>query len=75
MSKKYRVPVTIRTEATATVGYIECDSAEEFNEKAEKLWDEMGNESPSTNCSNDFDLSDWDLAERTDDEVRYYLNT
>jgi len=69
---KYKIPVVIQTIASKTVGFIECDSVEEYSEKAGDLWESMDYEYPTTNVSNDFDLSDWDIHVIDSDDLRFY---
>ena len=73
--KKYKIPVSIQTIASKIIGFVECDNIDEFNELAEKLWEEKGYEHPTINCSNDFDLNDWDISEIENDDLKFNLNT
>ena len=52
----------IQTVASKVVGFVECDSVDDYQEKAEALWESQGNDYPTTNISNDFDLGDFDLS-------------
>lgn len=70
---KYIIPVSIGTHAGHTIGTVECDSLEEFNEKAEALWKSQDHEYPTTNCTNDFDLNDWEIDKMEEDDLQYYL--
>lgn len=72
MPKKYSVPVTIQTCATKTIGVVECDTIQEYREKAEAMWEEQGYDYPSTNISNDFEIHDWDLSEVHVSDLKYY---
>ena len=72
--KKYKVPVTIIATASHTIGEVEVDSIEEFKEKAEELWEELGFDHPTVNISNDFDLGDWEMNEVEERDLDYYLN-
>lgn len=69
---KYNIPVTIQTIASKHIGFVECDSLEEYNVKAAALWEEQDFEYPTTNISNDFDLSDWDISMVNSDDLRFY---
>lgn len=69
---KYSIPVSLQTCASHTIGTIECDTLDEFKEKAEKLWESQGYDSPSVNISNNFELGEWDLSEVLEDELQYY---
>jgi hypothetical protein len=69
---KYEIPVSIETTASKTIGTIKCDTLKEFKEKAEKLWEGQDHDYPTANITNDFDLSDWDLSEVSEDDLRYY---
>ena len=70
---KYRLPVVIETTASHVVGFVECDSVEEFNKKSYDLWESKDFDYPSANISNDFDLCDWDIAEIGEDDLKYHL--
>ena len=69
---KYRIPVVIETIASKYIGTIECESLKEYKEKAEDLWEALDYEYPTTNVSNNFDLSDWDISEVDEDMLKYY---
>lgn len=69
---KYTIPVHIMTHATYVIGEVECDSFEEYLEKAEALWDSEECDSPTTNCHNDFDLGDWDLDLLESTDIKHY---
>jgi hypothetical protein len=70
---KYKIPVVIQTIASKTIGEVECSSFEEFAEKAADLWESTGFYVPTTNITNDFDLSgDWDVDIVEEDEFKYY---
>lgn len=69
---KYKIPVTISTLAYKHIGSIECDSLEEYNKKSEELWKAQNYEHPTTNISNKFDLSDWEIDEVKDCNLKYY---
>ena len=69
---KYKVPVEIHSYASKNIGFIECNTIDEFKEKAEELWESQNYDYPSINISNDFDLSDWDMSEITEDDLRFY---
>lgn len=69
--KKYKIPVIIETIASHVIGEVECDSLEEYAEKAEKVWESQGHDSPSTNVGNNFDLNEWDLAKFKEDDLKY----
>lgn len=69
--KKYKTEVYIEAHASNFIGEVEFDSIEEFNEKANKLWEEQGYDAPSTNITNDFDLGDWDLSGITETDLKY----
>ena len=69
---KYKIPVTIQTTASRMIGDVECDSLEEFEEKAELLWEAQNYDSPRTNIDNDFDLGDWDISVITESDLKYY---
>jgi len=71
---KYSIPVSIETIACKTIGVIECDTLEEFNKKADDLWESQGWDSPSTNISNNFELNDWEISEVEEGELKYYLS-
>jgi hypothetical protein len=72
--KKYYIPVSIETTASTSIGGVECDSIEEFQEEAEKLWEDQGWGAPSTNCHNGFDLNDWEISKVSEEELKYYEN-
>jgi hypothetical protein len=72
LSKKYRIPVSIQTVADKNIGFVEVDSIEEYNEKAEKLWRDQGYAHPRINITNDFNLNDWDLSPVSDDDLKYH---
>ena len=74
MSKKYRIPVTIIASASHTIGEVECDSLEEFEELAEELWKSQGYDAPNINATNNFDLGDWDIAEVPESHMPYCEN-
>ncbi len=69
---RYKIPVVIETIATHVIGEVECDSLEEYEEKAEDLWKEQGWEHPGTFHDNKFDLGDWDFAKVTDEDLEFY---
>lgn len=69
---KYRVPVTITTCASHTIGYVECDTVKEFGKKAQDLWESKDYGSPSVNITNDFDLGDWDINNIDGEDLKYY---
>lgn len=69
---KYKIPVTITTTAEHTIGEVECDSLEEYAEKAEKLWEDKEWYGPSTNIHNEFDLNDWEIAEIEESDLKFY---
>ncbi len=71
---KYRIPVTIETVASHTIGMVDCDSGEEFKRLAKELWESQGWEAPDTNCSNDFDLNEWDIAPVEESDLIYYTS-
>ena len=76
MSKpKYKIPVSIVTTASHSIGVVECNSLEEFNQKAEELWEKLGYDSPNTNASNDFDLADWDIYQMDESELEHYKSS
>ncbi len=58
---KYKVPVYIEAVASKCIGHVECGSVEEFKREAERLWESQEWDHPSANCTNDFDLGDFDL--------------
>jgi hypothetical protein len=70
---KYRIPVGIQAVASTGIGVVECDSLEEFNEKADELWKSQDYDAPSINCTNDFDLNDWDITEIDEDDLRFFV--
>ena len=72
--KKYKIPISIYTTASHVIGEIECDNVEEYEKLAEKFWEDQDYDAPSTNCTNDFDLGDWELSEIKDDDLKYYAN-
>ena len=69
---KYNVAVHIQTSASKCIGHVECDSLEEFNKKAEELWESQEHDCPSTNTTNDFDLGDWDFLDVSESDLKYY---
>ena len=69
---KYHIPVSIITCASHTIGMVKCDTIEEFNEKAEALWESQGWDAPTTNITNKFDLNDWAIDIITMDDLQYY---
>ncbi len=72
---KYQIPVTIITCASHTIGYVMCDSVDEYYEKAEALWEKHENYYPSNSLSNEFDLGDWDIMDVVDEDLKYYENS
>ena len=74
MAKKFSVPVYIETTASHYIGEVECDNIDEYQEAANKLWEEQDWDSPTTNIHNDFDLNDWDIGQVNEDDLKYYKN-
>jgi hypothetical protein len=72
--KKYKLPVVISTIASKTIGWVECDTITEFNEKASEMWESKGYEAPTVYACNDFDHGDWDIDEIEEAELYYYIN-
>lgn len=71
--KKYKADVHIQTVASKHIGTVEFDTIEEFYDKADKLWESRGWDSPSLNCHNDFDLGgDWELNNITESDLKYF---
>ena len=66
-----KVPVYITTTAIVFLGTVEVDNKEEFDEKAEKLWEDMDYEVPTLchQCS-DVELGNFDLL---DEDIEWYL--
>lgn len=70
---KYRVPVSIEAFASKVIGHVECDSVEEFHQKAEELWESQGWESPATNITNDFEIDgEWEIPEMKEKDLEFY---
>ena len=60
---KYKTQVYIETWASKHIGSVEFDSIEEYNEKAQALWESQDFDSPTLNCHNNFDLGDdWETS-------------
>ena len=57
------IPVIIQTTASKQIGEVDAETKDDFLEKANKLWEEKGFDSPRTNIHDDFDLHDWDIDE------------
>jgi len=59
-----KVPVYLKTMASAYIGEVDIDSPEEFFDVAEALWKSQGYEYPTLchQCS-DVDLSDFEIDE------------
>ncbi len=72
---KYIIPVLIETVASHVIGEVECDSLEEFEKKAEELWEAQDHDYPTTNIHNNFDLNEWDITKMEEDDLRYYETT
>ena len=71
---KYRIPVSIHAYASYYIGDVECDSIEEFHEKADALWESKDWYSPNANISNDFDIDgEWEIDDLKDSDLKYYL--
>ncbi len=69
---KYKIAVYIETTANHYIGDVECDSIKEYKEKSAELWESKDYEYPTTNCSNDFDLGDWDISDLSEDDLKFY---
>lgn len=69
---KYKIPVAIQTIASKYIGTVECDSIEEYKEKAADLWESQDFDYPTVNITNDFDLNDWDILAVNKDDLKYY---
>ena len=72
--KNYKAAVYIETAASKYMGEVEFDSIEEYNEKAQELWDSKDNDYPTTNITNNFDLGDWELANGEHLNLKYCEN-
>jgi len=71
---KYKSQVYIETTASKYIGEVEFDNIEEYKEKADKLWESQDYEYPTTNISNNFDLSDWELNSANNLNLQYCEN-
>ncbi len=69
---KYKIPVMIQACASTVIGHVECDSLEEYNKRAEDLWESKDYDSPTANIRNDFDLGDWEFYEVKEDHLECY---
>lgn len=67
-----KIPVYITTSVSHSIGKVECETTEEYNEKAQDLWESQEFDSPTTNCHNDFDIGEWEIEELKESDLEFY---
>lgn len=68
--KKYKIPVSIVATASKHIGFVFCDSIEEYNKLALELWTDLGGDGLRENISNDFEIAgDSDIQGVKEDDL------
>lgn len=70
--KKITIPVFIIAQTAKFIGEIEIEKLEDYEDKANELWEKSGCEPILKNASNDFDMLDSDLQEFSKGDFDFY---
>mgnify|MGYP000238579098 CR=1 FL=1 len=66
------MPVCNEDNAYKSIRYVECDSLDDFYDKAEGLWEKTAYDTISANVSNDFDGGDSDIGAISEKGLEFY---